>query len=845
MTIYVEIAVNVPQVSGVFHYHLPPELDDQVETGSLVLVPFGPRTVQGVVLGTVDRPEVAQTRPVLDLLDAEPVVTIHQIALAQQLSKTSLAPLAACISLMVPTGLDQQADILYIPQGSIPAGLSSTQTRILKILHKRGSLRGSQLDRAMKHTNWRAALKPLLRRSLVKTEAILPEPKVKPKMVRTVLLAVSPEQVDLESPILGRSGSQAFERRQLALSWLTKQFDPVPVSEVYQNTGANASDLRFLGERGLLSFGEDQVLRDPLSAYDGKPFPMPVLTSDQQTIWLEVREAIHQAAKGQATPAFLLHGVTGSGKTEIYLQAVDETLRQGRQAIILVPEISLTPQTVRRFLGRFPGQVGLIHSGLSVGERYDTWRQARAGNLQVVVGPRSALFTPFSNLGLIVVDESHDDSYYQSEAAPHYHAREAAISYAQLAGACCILGTATPDITSMYRCQKGSWRYLGLPTRILAHREAVRAQMAHILPPDKTLKPPVSHFQPFEEQAEAIELPAVDIVDMRLELQAGNRSIFSRPLQQALQAVLETKQQAILFLNRRGSATYVFCRDCGVILKCPQCDVPLTYHESQGVLQCHHCNYQRKMPDRCPACGSNRIRQYGTGTQRVETEVKNLFPQARTLRWDFETTRRKGSHERILSQFAEYKADILVGTQMLAKGLDLPLVTLVGVVLADVGLSLPDYRTSERVFQTLTQVAGRAGRSPLGGKVILQTFQPEHYVIQAASKHDYLAFYTRELEFRKKIGYPPYAQLVRLEYRDTDESRAERVALELGKQVKSWMEEDKQRNIRMIGPVPCFFARVGGAYRWQIILIGPEPARFLRGRLIASWKIEVNPPNLL
>jgi primosomal protein N' (replication factor Y) len=656
-------------------------------------------------------------------------------------------------------------------------------------------------------------------------------------------------------PNLGRAGTQAFERRQAALSWLVQHPGAVPVAEVYAQSGANSADLRYLVERGLLSFGERQVLRDPLMAYDDQLLPAPVLTRDQESIWMEVNQKLRQAANKYVTPTMLLHGVTGSGKTEIYLRAVEETLRLDRQAIILVPEIALTPQTVRRFLGRFPGQVGLLHSGLSVGERYDTWRRARAGDLQIMVGPRSALFTPFSNLGLIVVDESHDDSYYQSEAAPHYHAREVAIEYAHLVNACCILGSATPDITSMYRCQffggfkyshkGGIWRYLGLPTRILAHRETVQAQLARLQTLEKKPDQLASHFQPFEEQAEVIELPPIDIVDMRLELQAGNRTIFSRPLQRALQEVLDHQQQAILFLNRRGSATYVFCRDCGETLKCPRCDIPLTYHENQGLLQCHYCSYQRQMPDRCAHCGSTRIRQYGTGTQRVETEVKSLFPQARTLRWDYETTRKKGSHERILSQFSEHRADILVGTQMLAKGLDLPLVTLVGVILADVGLSLPDYRTNERVFQTLTQVAGRAGRSPLGGKVVLQTFQPEHYVIQAAGKHDYMAFFTQELDFRRKLGYPPFTQLLRLEYSDKDEARAERVAREVGEQIKSWLAAEKNPKIRMIGPVPCFFARMGGAYRWQIILSGRDPARLFRGRVIGGWKIEVNPPNLL
>lgn len=845
MSNFVEIAVNVPQVSDVFHYHIPGKLKGRIQVGCLVLVPFGPRTVQGVVLDFVDQPDVAQTKPILDLLDAEPVVTSHQIALAKILSKKNLAPLAACIGLMLPAGLDQQADILYFPQGEIPAGLSTSQTRILKVLHKRGPLRGSQLDRSLKHMNWRASIKSLLNRSLVTTQAILPEPKVKPKMVRTASLLVSEEEVMLALPDLGREGTQAHKRRNAALNWMMQQSGSKLVTEIYEQTGANSSDLRYLSERGLIGFSESQIYRDPLSIYEGAIYPAPVLTSDQQVIWKDVQTCLHQAVKGDVTPAMLLHGVTGSGKTEIYLRAVEETLSLGKQAIVLVPEIALTPQTVRRFLGRFPDQVGLIHSGLSVGERYDTWRRARAGDLRVVVGPRSALFIPFSNLGLIVVDESHDDSYYQSEAAPHYHAREAAVDYAQLARACCILGSATPDISSMYNCQKGDWRYLGLPTRILAHREIIQDQLEHLQKHEKQTSSFASQYHPFEENADAIELPPVHVVDMRLELQAGNRSIFSRPLQQALREVLVHHQQAILYLNRRGSATFVFCRDCGETIKCPRCDIPLTYHEDKGVLQCHYCNYQRKMPKRCPHCGSERIRHYGTGTQRVEDEVKNLIPDVRTLRWDYETTRTKGAHERILSQFAEHKADVLVGTQMLAKGLDLPLVTLVGVVLADVGLSLPDYRTNERVFQTLTQVAGRAGRSPLGGKVILQTFQPEHYVIQAASKHDYLAFYTQELEYRRKLGYPPFTQLVRLEYRDTNDLKAEKIALEMGNQLKIWQELENQHHMRMIGPVPCFFARIGGAYRWHIVLSGVNPAKFLRGRVIGGWKIEVNPPNLL
>jgi primosomal protein N' (replication factor Y) len=489
-----------------------------------------------------------------------------------------------------------------------------------------------------------------------------------------------------------------------------------------------------------------------------------------------------------------------------------------------------------------------MHSRLSPGERFDTWRRARLGQISVVIGPRSALFIPFSNLGLIVVDEFHDDTYYQSESQPHYHARDIAVAYAKLAGAVCVMGSATPDIVSRYHAAERQWHYLSLPLRILAHRQTVESQVRKL--------GISSQYRPIGEQAETIDLPRVEVVDMRTELQAGNRSIFSRSLTDALTKVLEHEQQAILFLNRRGSATYIFCRDCGYILKCPRCDLPLTYHiagiktgkdghAEANLLTCHYCGYKRQMPTLCPQCKSERIRQYGTGTEKVEAEVQQLFPQAHTLRWDFETTRQKGAHDAIMSHFISHQADVLVGTQMIAKGLDLPFVTLVGVVLADVGLSLPDLRSTERTFQVLTQVAGRAGRSPLGGQVILQTFQPEHYVIQAASRHDYQAFYQQELEYRRQLHYPPFSQLVRLEYRHRDPAIAEASARAFASQILGWLQEQDRRETELVGPVPCFFSRLGGLYRWQIVLRGPDPTSLLRGRPFGDWRVEVNPPSLL
>jgi primosomal protein N' (replication factor Y) len=842
MPTYIEVAVNVPQVSGAFHYHLPPELEGIVQPGHLVEVPFGHQRVQGVALRFVPQPEVPETRPVLSLVDQDTVLTSAQITLAEELSSSTLAPLAVCVSLMLPPGLGQQADTLYTPvprqKPSSGRPLSSTQGRLLALLEQRGPLRGRQIDAALRHVDWRASAQGLVRLGLLATQPVLPAPSVQAKTARTARLAGSPEAAEAELPNLGKKGSQALERRQAILRHLLREPGPTDAAWLYAESGGSLADLRFLEERGLIILGEVEAWRDPLADLEFIPVEPPVLTPDQQFIWNELEKILQGLAAGEHSPPLLLHGVTGSGKTEIYLRAVAETMRQGKQAIVLVPEIALTPQTIRRFIARFAGQVGVMHSRLSPGERYDTWRRARHGQLNVMVGPRSALFAPFANLGLIVVDEFHDDTYYQADIQPHYHAREVAVMYARLTGAACLLGSATPDVVSRYRAEQGEWRYLSLPQRILAHRQTVQSQVERL--------GIASRYQPAGAQAETIELPPVQVVDMRKELQAGNRSIFSRSLQEALDQVLQHKLQAILFLNRRGTATYVFCRDCGYTLKCPRCDLPLTFHSPQAALTCHYCGYQRKLPQVCPNCKSTRIRQFGTGTERVEEEVRALYPQARTLRWDYETTRKKGAHDVILSHFVNHRADVLVGTQMIAKGLDLPLVTLVGVVLADVGLSLPDLRASERTFQVLTQVAGRAGRSPLGGQVILQSFQPDHYVIQAASRHDYQAFYQQELAYRRQLGYPPFARLVRLEYRNRDQAKAQQAAQRLALTIQEWLRTEGRRETEIIGPAPCFFARLGGLYRWQIVLRGPDPASFLRGRsLTADWRIEVDPPSLL
>ena len=820
MTAFARVAVNVPSVTGVFDYHLPTELEGRAGAGHLVRVPFGRQTVQGVILELVARPAVADTRPVLDLLDPTPVLTAAQLALAQELAESALAPLADMIGLMLPPGLAQQADTLYSldPRSTPPPPASPIPARLLALLAERGSLRGRQLDRHFKNVDWRRAAGALVRQGALVSQAVLPPPSVRPKYIRTAQLAVPPEAAEQALPGLGRT-PESLARRQAALRCLMREPLALDVTWVYAEAGCNLSDLQVLAERELIILRETEVFRDPLLRLDQAPLPVPELTADQRRAWEQVEAAFAATAAGRPAEAFLLHGVTGSGKTEIYLRGAAEALRLGRQALILVPEIALTPQTVRRFLARFPGQVGLLHSRLSDGERYDTWRRARAGQVKVLIGPRSALFAPLPQVGFVAVDECHDGSYYQAEP-PFYHAVAAARAYARLSGAVCVLGSATPPVALRHAAAaQGGLRLLELPRRITVAADG--------------------------SPAPGGGLPPVTVVDMRAELKAGERSIFSRKLHAALEATLGRGEQAILFLNRRGTATYVFCRDCGTVLRCPRCDSPLTYHSPAEALTCHRCAYTRRMPKTCPSCGGEQIRQYGLGSERVETELQALFPSARTLRWDWETTRTKDAHEVILSHFAAHRADVLVGTQMLAKGLDLPLVTLVGIVLAEVGLNLPDPFAAERSFDVLTQVAGRAGRTTRGGRVILQTYQPEHYVVQAAAGHDYAGFAARELEYRRELGYPPFGRLVRLELREADPGRAEASARRWAGKLQEWLTADDRRETTLIGPAPCFFARVNGQSRWQLILRGPDPASLLRGKNLEGVRVEVDPVSLL
>jgi primosomal protein N' (replication factor Y) len=817
-----------------FTYDVPDSLQGKLAAGSLVIVPFGPRRLYGIVVELGDTSPVPETRSVESLVDAQPVVTSTQLELAHWMSREYIAPIWRCLMLMLPPGMVGHSDLQIELAGEVEPGDAKTeaQVQLLTVLDARGALSGRQLNRLLPRKQWQRAADQLARRGVVVKSSFLAMPSARPRQVRTVEWIAG--NVDTEEALAGLRS----ECYPAIVQFLRQESGPVDVSWVYAETACQRHHLTKLVERGLLAFDTEVTWRDPLADETFAPDTPPTLTSDQAAVWDRIKSQISNSQ----SQVFLLHGVTGSGKTEIYLRAVAETLARGKRAIVLVPEISLTPQTAHRFGARFGQRVAVLHSGLTDGQRYDVWRQIRAGTKDIVVGPRSALFAPLPDIGLIVLDEEHDSSYKQEAPPPRYHARGAALELARLVRAPVILGSATPSLAAYVRAQRGDWTLLEMGRRVMGHAQRI-AELQSRYRLSRT------RFQAVEEgstEACYIELPPVQIVDLRAELRAGNRSIFSRALRQAMDEALGRGEQAILFLNRRGIATFILCRDCGHALRCPRCETPLTYHGPRTHLVCHHCNHRQPQPEGCPHCGSDRIRYFGLGTERVEKEVHRNWPDARTLRWDRDTARNHAAHAAILHLFSTGLAHVLVGTQMIAKGLDLPLVTVVGVVSADTMLNLPDFRAGERTFQLLTQVAGRAGRGLLGGRVVLQTYHPDHYAVVAAAAHDYGAFSAKELAFRREQGYPPYRRLVKLVYEDTSPSSAQSEAEALAGTLRDALARRGLSPLDLIGPAPAFFAKLRGRYRWQILLRHADPSRLFSAIQIPSgWKVDVDPASVL
>ncbi len=804
---YAEIAINSPIAQRrSFSYHIPSELI--IRIGQAVWVPFGNKTLQGIVLEINEYSAVEDTRDISGIINPQPLISQAQVYLARWLSNYYLSPLFDAVALMLPPGFQRKAltfisahpnlserDLMY---------LNEEQKQVLNLIRKQAKIGLKELESKFGKRRVQSIISHFIKHEIVIRNYELEPIKIKPKQEPFISLVTSFDDALKTIP------SPRVATKQVALlDLLEKQRSPIPWSEIRQRLGINKVVVNNLISKGVIKQELVTIKRNPLASYFfNLSYPLSLSIAQQKAL-----DSIKTSLRKGHGDAFLLHGITGSGKTEIYLQATAEAKKIGKRSIVLVPEISLTIQTIERFASRFPDEVTILHSGLSLGEQFDQWQCTKQGDFTVVVGPRSALFAPQPDLGLIIIDEEHEWTYKQHEHTPRYHTHLVAAKIAELTGSVVILGSATPCLESYYYAQQGRYQILELKERMTPKEGAT--------------------------------LPQVDIVDMRQELKEGNRSIFSRALSSAVNQALANKEQVILYLNRRGGATFVQCRNCGYVMRCRRCEVPLTYHPVENQLICHQCNYRRGIPDKCPRCLSNRIKFLGTGTQKLAQEVMTYFPQARLLRWDSDTTKQRHSHQDILNRFRNQEANTLIGTQMIAKGFDLPSVTLVGVINADIALNLPDFRAGERTFQLLNQVAGRAGRGFRKGKVIIQTYSPQHYAIQAAIKQDYSLFYQQEIIYRSQLNYPPFTQLVNLIFSHINNDACQKEVNRLKKLIIEHRDAEGLTGISIIGPTPTFVQKLRGRYRWQLILRGHNLSVFLsKIPLPQGWLVDVDPINI-
>jgi primosomal protein N' (replication factor Y) (superfamily II helicase) len=831
-------------------------------------------------------------RPISTILDLELALLSHQRALAEWMAEYYVTPLAQVALMMLPPGLMQRSRVVLhliksedlAPNGAQDQPLLARHRAFIGLLLAEGEIDIERLKEMLGPKLAKEVIQEALANGIIEREATLHAPTTRARHKRVVRLIVQGEaleawrrkaQAQLEQSLpepgsIPMAADNVRRRPQKnvpdpwALPGSTDAFTLTPQNRLgllaqhqlaaidllrYNRVEANASSywtpgmlckasglspaqLQKLVRENIIAIEEIEVQRDPLlGRFIPYTSPLPLTPDQQKALEQILGKSItfqhedpglfpggsqgtpatikvaptEELSKARLIPPILLHGVTGSGKTEIYLQALAAIIAQGKRGIVLVPEIALTAQAIQRFAGRFPGRVAIIHSALTSGERYDEWRRIREGKIDVVIGSRSALFSPLPDPGIIILDEEHEPAYKQEERRPTYHARDAAIILGKILHIPVVLGSATPSVESFFHAERDEYQLVELHNRIGA------------------------------------TLPPVEVIDLRNELHAGNTSILSRRLQSELEQVLNRDQQAILYLNRRGAASCVLCRECGFVAMCDRCDVPLTYHSTERILLCHYCNGQSKVLHFCPQCNSPSIRYFGLGTEKVEDTISRHFPSARLLRWDRDTAKHRRAHEQLLDRFANREADIMVGTQMIAKGLDLPGVTLVGVISADIALMLPDFSASERAFTLLTQVAGRAGRGEEAGKVIIQTFNPQHFCVDAASRHDYHEFYAAEIEARRRYGYPPFRQFVKFTYSHENRRRAQNEALLLREKLDQWIDRLGLAQTDIVGPAPAVMERVRGKYRWQMIARGPDLHPLLRVIDTPGWDVDIDP----
>lgn len=765
MSLLADVIVDVPtlQTNQPYSYKIPDQFAEFIQKGMRVVVPFGKggRTVQGFVVGFKKESDYSgDLKAIQSLMDNTPVLSDELIALGKDLAYKTFSFRIKCYQTMLPAVLKAK----YVRQIHLIDEVD--ETILFDLFKGKDSITWEEAEKLK-------ALDLVLK--LEKENKVHIDYEVKDKTTTKKVKYLKPlmtfEQLEEEKMSISKNA-----HKQVLFLNLLQQIAEEELVEVskFKEYDLSLAQLRTGEKKGWCEIIEKEVLRDPFAAITFETTSPLVLSPDQSAAF----EAINESVQSDEHKVFLLKGVTGSGKTEVYLQTISEVIDKGQGALMLVPEIALTPQMVERFKSRFGDQVAVLHSGLSDGEKYDEWRKIEREEAKVVVGARSSIFAPLKHIGLIIIDEEHETTYKQEEF-PKYHARDVAIWRGQYHNCPVILGSATPSLESRARASKKVYTLLEL-----------------------------------KERANNASMPEVKVVDMRDEARNGNRSTFSVTLKEELLKRIEKNEQSVLLLNRRGYSSFVMCRDCGFVLGCPNCDISQTLHMDTKKMKCHYCGHEEQIPRTCPACQSQSIRYYGTGTQKVEEELQELIPHARIIRMDVDTTRKKGAHQKLFKRFEKKEADILLGTQMIAKGLDFPDVTLVGVINADTSLGLPDFRSAEKTFQLLTQVSGRSGRGEKTGEVIVQSFNPDHYAIQLAKHHDYDAFYKKEMNLRRLSDYSPYYFLLKLSVSHEDEMTAAKKIHEFVQFLKPSLSE----KAIILGPTPKSIARTHNRYHFQTLI---------------------------
>ncbi len=786
---YVNVALPVP-VNKLFTYIVPDELKEDVQVGKRVIVPFGKQEMTGIIVDITNQSGWHKLKEIKDVLDPKPIISDEMLKLTKWVADYYLTSWGEVLKIALPSGtVVESKRIIKLVRKPDEETLSRIEksfpkrAQILKfLLTENSEVSIKTLKNKFKFKNIYSLINSLESLGFIEIEKYLPEQKAKAKFEKYIKISKSHtddlKKLTFEISQLERSSPKQAEVLVYLINKFKKGEIEISLSDVLKATGSSAQTIKKLSEKGLVEIFQKEVVRKFEYEFE-EPDKKIELNEHQKKALAEIKKSIESGK----FKTFLLYGVTGSGKTQVYIEAIKEVINLGKTAIVLVPEISLTPQIVNRFKKNFGEIVGVIHSKMSIGERYDSWRMIKEGIYKIVIGPRSAIFAPLEKIGLIVVDEEQESSYKQFDNPPRYNARDVAIMRANLNNAVVILGSATPSLESYYNAKIGKYHLLVLPERV-----------------DKA------------------KMPKIEIVDMIKERKENNKTSISKLLNQKIKERIDRKEGIIIFQNRRGYSTYIECQDCGYVEMCDNCSVTLIFHMAQNHLRCHYCGFVKSVPDSCRRCGGIKLKLKGVGTQKVEDEISHIFPEAKVIRMDLDTTAGKKSYDKIMQKFANGEADILLGTQMVAKGLDFSRVTLVGVISADIPMLIPDFRSSERTFQLLTQVAGRSGRSEKEGEVIIQTFQPEHYIFDYIVNHKTLEFYERELKIRQDLNYPPFTRLILIEFKGENEKDVDSASNEFAKELKSKIHNP----IQILGPAPAAIPKIKRNYRYHIIMKIPK-----------------------